>query len=41
MSISDLIAQRDQLDAATGTTWSGRGRAPTWFDAARIAEFTI
>lgn len=89
MSISDLIAQRDQLDAAiamerararnealatiaalltehsltsadvfpakrktvkvapkyrdpaTGTTWTGRGRAPTWFDAARISEFTI
>lgn len=28
-------------DPATGKTWSGRGRAPTWFDAARISEFTI
>ena len=28
-------------DPATGTTWTGRGRAPTWFDAARVNEFLI
>ena len=28
-------------DPATGRLWTGRGRSPTWFDAARAQEFTL
>jgi len=28
-------------DPATGTTWTGRGRAPLWFDASRKHIFEI
>lgn len=28
-------------DPATGKTWTGRGRNPTWFDSSRESEFLI
>jgi len=28
-------------DPASGKLWTGRGRSPTWFDAARAQEFTL
>ena len=28
-------------DPVTGSTWAGRGRAPTWFDKSRADDFKI
>jgi DNA-binding protein H-NS len=28
-------------DPASGKLWTGRGRSPLWFDAARAQEFTL
>ena len=28
-------------DPATGSTWTGRGRAPLWFDKSRAQDFSL
>jgi DNA-binding protein H-NS len=28
-------------DPATGTLWTGRGRAPLWFDKSRVQDFSL
>lgn len=34
-------AKAKYRDPATGKTWTGRGRNPTWFDSAREKDFLI
>lgn len=34
-------AEAKYRDPNTGKTWTGRGRQPSWFDAANPAEFLI
>ena len=28
-------------DPSTGSTWTGRGRAPLWFDKSRVQDFSL
>ena len=28
-------------DPSSGTTWTGRGRAPLWFDKSRVQDFAL
>ena len=28
-------------DPATGSLWTGRGRAPLWFDKSRVQDFSL
>ena len=28
-------------DPASGSTWTGRGRAPLWFDKSRVQDFSL
>jgi DNA-binding protein H-NS len=34
-------AKAKYRDPATGKTWTGRGRNPTWFDSNRESDFLI